>query len=216
MMIPSPWPLDQSPRLTISWMIALRSGVRWPSVSSPTTVQSGGDQVCELPVMGRDETSPEAPVKLSASPVCPRIVRSMVPDVVSSTLNCTQAALIVAPRGMVTFSKRIPTTWAPRLPSSVSSRSLLDRLTLPVGRSSASSSLRATRRSSVVGVEPWGRTSMVSESLPASSPSLTSNRKTYVPSRGKLTSVSIRFALPNVGSSGPLDRVHVGNNVGVG
>ena len=58
---------------------------------------------------------------------------------------------IVAPDGIVTLMKRMPTVWI--LLARTSSRSLLVRSMVPLGFSSASSELVATRTSRVVAVD---------------------------------------------------------------
>jgi hypothetical protein len=77
-------------RLTISWTMALRSGVRWAAVRAPTVDHPGGDHGTEAVVRAREETLFVAVVKVAAlSAAWPRTVTEEAPVVDSSAWNCT-------------------------------------------------------------------------------------------------------------------------------
>ena len=82
-------PLDQLGWLTISAITPRIGGVRWSTPTSPRAVQGGGLQKVEAAVAFRLEMLPLEEVKVPASPVYwPRMVRSVVVELFSSTMNC--------------------------------------------------------------------------------------------------------------------------------
>jgi hypothetical protein len=110
-MITSACPLSQPCRLTISRTTLLMSEVCWPGPARPTVDQGGGRQVTTALVRGRDDTFNAALVNVRASSAAsPAMFNVGVPPSVSSTVNWIHAAVMVAPKGIVTPAKRIPTT----------------------------------------------------------------------------------------------------------
>ena len=74
MMMARAFPLAQPGRFTISWMIAVRSGVRSAAAVSPE-VQAAGDQLALAVVSARDDTLFVALANVAAlSSACPAIV----------------------------------------------------------------------------------------------------------------------------------------------
>src|SRR5690242_16253642 len=134
-MIASAFPLAQPGRLTTSWITALRSGVRWALPACPTVLHAAGVQVAEAAVRGRDEMLDVVRLKLEAlSAACPDTVSVVAPLCDPAAVNCTHAAVIVEPGGIVMPVQRTPTVWAP------SARVVPLAETLPVEVFSAASS----------------------------------------------------------------------------
>src|SRR6266508_3951627 len=164
------------------------------------TVHGGGVHVTDAVVRARDDTPNSVWVtaaELSAASA--RNTTLVATESTSSTSNCNQAFVIVAPAGIDSGRKRIPTVsgWPP---SRTNSRSLLPRSTVPSGRSSASSLPTLTRASTTAAL-----TVTVTSSLADRSPSLAVSRNTYVPLSLKLTLVSTLPGLANCApAAGPL------------
>src|SRR5262245_16712430 len=131
-------PLTQLERLTISWITALRSGVRW-SVPAWPVVHAFGTHATGAVVRGRVETLFEVVVKVGAlSSACPLIVRLVAPLSVARAVNWMYAAEMAVPFAIGMPGQRMPTTcWL--LPSTTRFSEPLVRLTEPFCRCSASS-----------------------------------------------------------------------------
>src|SRR4051812_48450707 len=120
------------------------SGVRCPAPATSAVGQVGGDQGMP-PATGRAVIVllPEVYVAGLAAD-SPRMVSDDAPVLTSSTWNCTQAPVTVAPTGTCTPGKRTPTTCCVE-PSAISSRSVLVRVADPLTFCSASSEPEVTR-----------------------------------------------------------------------
>jgi hypothetical protein len=82
-------PPVQPGQFTISWMIAARSGVRWPGPVSPAVVQGGGTHPTAADVLGLEEMLRLAVVKVTElSAASPAMVREAASVDTSSVWNC--------------------------------------------------------------------------------------------------------------------------------
>ncbi len=96
----------------ISCTIEVRSGVRSVVPASPINAHGAGDQATDAFVRGRVETLPLALVNVPGlSAACPWTSRLVTSLCASLASNCTYARATVAPAGIETFVKRIPTRW---------------------------------------------------------------------------------------------------------
>src|SRR3954471_4839601 len=133
------------------------------------------------------------------------------PVLTSSTWNCTQDAVTVAPAGTCTPGKRTPTTCRVE-PSAISSRSLLLSEVDPLTFCSASSEPVATRTSSVWALPvppPPADTVIVTMSDVFRAESLATSCSTYVPAAPNVAVVPAATGSPNVTVPGPLAFDHV-------
>src|SRR5215472_4063290 len=113
-MIASAFPLAQPARLTTSWITGLRSGVRWSEPACPTVAHAFGDQVAVATVRGREEMFLVLLLNVAAlSAACPFRLSVVAPLAAWAVVNCTHAAVIVAPGGMARPVQRTPTVLAP-------------------------------------------------------------------------------------------------------
>ena len=74
----------QPERLTISWTIAVRSGVRWAGPWAPTVVHGSGVHAAEASVVAREDTLKLTVVKALASSVSSPLISSDVAPVFTS------------------------------------------------------------------------------------------------------------------------------------